>query len=299
MPEWLPVIINPAARRQAAILSTLNQVFIEAGVRWSVEITIAEGDARRIAHRLAQEGATQVAVMGGDGTISEAAAGLAGTQTALGILPGGTGNVLAFEFEIPRNLVEAARLVAGPHRVRTVDMGEIETPGEQRKFLLRAGAGLEALVVRRAPRHLKDRFGLFAYGLAGLQALVETRPVNYHLELDGMPVDLEGILCTVANAGHLGVLPNLSMKPTVSLEDGLLDVMVMSRVDLENMIALLSGRLSPAEAPTSLHHWQVRRATIASDPPQNTQVDGDSLGTTPLRVCSLPGVLHVIAPEKA
>lgn len=51
MPEWLPVIINPIARRQMAILSTLNQVFLEAGVRWSMEITIAEGDARRIARQ--------------------------------------------------------------------------------------------------------------------------------------------------------------------------------------------------------------------------------------------------------
>ena len=171
-------------------------------MRWSVEITQEPGDATRLAARLAAQGTPIVAAYGGDGTISEVACGLAGTQTALGLLPGGTANVMAFEFCVPRNLVQAARLLISEHTIRVVDMGDVDG----RKFLLRAGAGLEAAAIGRAPRELKDLFGLLAYGIAGLQALLEISPVTYNLELDGQPAQarwhsLHGRQCR--SPGHL------------------------------------------------------------------------------------------------
>ncbi len=292
MKPWIPVIINPAAGQKTAVLAKLNQVFLAAGVRWSVEITLADGDGTRIARRLAKQGAEIVAVYGGDGTISEAASGLAGTQTALGILPGGTGNVLAFEFGIPRDLPQAAKLLTGEHSVRTVDMGETG----KRKFLLRAGAGLEASTVQRAPRELKDRFGILAYGISGLQALMEMRPVQYELELDGQPVKTQGILCSIANAGHLGVMPWLRLTPPINIEDGLLDVVVLGRLYLEDVIALLSQNIDSRSNIGHWQHWQARQVTVRADPAQATQVDGDHLGTTPLSVQSVPRSLRVIVP---
>lgn len=296
MKRWIPVIVNPVFDQRTAVLPRLNHVFSQAGVRWSVEITQGEGDAMEIARDLAARGAEIVAVMGGDGTISEAAWGLAGTSSALAILPGGTGNVLAFEFGIPRDLTRAARLLVSSHRTRLVDMGEIDSPTGPRKFLLRAGAGLEAQAVQHAPRSLKERLGMFAYGLAGLQALLETRPVHYSLLLDGQPSKVEGVLCTVANAGHLGITPGLSLTPTIDIEDGLLDIIVLSRVELENIVAILTKNIAEPNGVRSLYHWQVRQASIASDPPQSTQVDGDNLGFTPMTVRSVPKAVQVVVP---
>lgn len=297
MTTRIPVIINPAAGQRTAVLADINRVFRPAGIRWSVEITCGEGDATRLASRLAEQGAEIVAVYGGDGTISEVAAGLAGTQTALAILPGGTGNVLTFEFGIPRDLVQAARLLVSPHRVRLVDMGEVDG----RKFLLRAGAGLEAATVQRAPREYKDRFGMLAYAIAALQSLMDTRPVHYTLDLDGQTVETQGILCTVANAGHLGLVQGLSLAPTVTIEDGLLDVIVLQRIDPVTIIALLSNNFDrPVDRPRAslggVLHWQVRQARIQADPPQTTQVDGDNLGLTPIQVRSVPQSLRVLVP---
>ena len=292
MAQSLPVIINPASGARIAVLAELNRVFHNAGVRWSVEITHGMGDATDLAAQLAAQGASVVAVFGGDGTISEVASGLAGTQTALAILPGGTGNVLAFEFGIPRDLSRAARLIVLDHDIRIVDVGQVG----QRKFLLRVGAGLEAHAIRQTTRKLKDQFGLFAYGIAGLQALVESRPVVYRMGLDGQNVEVKGILCTVANASHFGVLPGLTLASPIDIADGLLDVIVLDRIDLQNTIALFSKNLHGPVSLGRLKHWQVRHAVIDSDPTQATQVDGDTLGTTPLSVRSLPGALRVIVP---
>jgi diacylglycerol kinase (ATP) len=297
MTSRIPVIINPASGQKKAVLADINRVFQPAGIRWSVEITQNEGDATHLATRLAEQGNEIVAVYGGDGTISEVACGLAGTQAALAILPGGTGNVLTFEFGIPRDLLQAARLLVSPHRIRLVDMGEVDG----RKFLLRAGAGLEAVTVQRAPREFKDRFGLLAYAVAALQSLMEVRPVHYMLELDGQTIETQGILCTVANAGHLGLVQGLSLAPSVSLEDGLLDVIVMNSIDPLTIIALLSSNIDrPTDSGKSslggVQHWQVQQARIQADPPQTTQVDGDNLGLTPIHVRSVPRSLRVIVP---
>src|SRR5512139_155149 len=216
MADILPVIINPAAGARIAVLAELNRAFQAAGVRWSVEVTHGQGDATELAAQLAAKGAKIVAVYGGDGTISEVASGLAGTSTALGILPGGTGNVLAMEFGIPRDLIRAARLLVSEHEIRVVDVGEVGT----RRFLLRVGTGLEALAVKQTSRKLKDQFGLVAYGIAGLQALVESRPVMYRMILDGMYVEVRGVLCTVANASHFGLLPGLTLASPIDITDG-------------------------------------------------------------------------------
>jgi diacylglycerol kinase (ATP) len=290
--SWIPVIINPSAGRKTAVLAELNQVFRSAGVRWSVEITQAKNDGIRLARQLVEQGADIVAVYGGDGTISEVATGLAGTGTALAIIPGGTGNMVAYEFGIPQDFVAAARLAVSEHGIRLVDLGE----AGNRSFLLRVGVGLEAAAIERTPRELKDRFGLLAYGIGGLQALIETRPMDYVLELDGRIHETQGVLCTVANSGHLG-LPGLRLSPKIDIEDGLLDVLVFRRVDLNLIAQFISDNVGGTLNMGNLQHWQVTQARIEVDPRQSVQVDGDYLGMTPVEIHSRPRSLHVVVPR--
>jgi YegS/Rv2252/BmrU family lipid kinase len=290
--NWIPVIINPSAGRKTAVLAELNQVFRSTDIRWSVEITQEEWDGVRIAEQLVEKGAHIVAVYGGDGTISEVATGLAGTQTALAILPGGTGNVLAYEFGVPQDFVEATKLLVSEHTIRSVDIGVIGN----RKFLLRAGVGFEAMAVERTPRELKDRFGLLAYGIGGLQALIESQPVSYTLDLDGETQIAHGVVCSVANSGHLGV-PGLRLSPKVDTQDGLLDVFVLKRVDLKLLVQIISENLADSLGLRDVQHWQVKQVKILSDPPQTVQVDGDNLGMTPVEIRCLPRSLHIVVPK--
>jgi YegS/Rv2252/BmrU family lipid kinase len=291
MVEWIPVIVNPAAGQRATGLKKLDQVFQAAGVHWSVDVTQGEGDAFRLAQQAADQGAEIVAVYGGDGTVSEAATALASRDTALAILPGGTGNVLAYEFNTPRDYLKAARLLTGEHQIRVVDLGQVGN----RKFLIRAGVGLESLVIERTQQELKARFGMLAYSIAGLQALTKVRPVTYQLELDGEKTEARGLLCTVANSGHLG-LPGLSLSPTVNMDDGLLDVIVLRKIDIDTLITLLMQTVTSTRSLGNLQHWQVRHARVAVEPAQSVQVDGDHVGQSPLEVTCLPNSLKVVVP---
>ena len=291
MVDWIPVIVNPAAGQRAPALDGLEQVFQAADKRWTVETTQGEGDAFRLAQGAADQGAEIVAVYGGDGTVSEAATALAGRDAALAILPGGTGNVLTYEFHVPRDIVQAARLLTGEHGIRVVDLGEMG----KRKFLIRAGVGLESLVIERTQRELKARYGMLAYGIAGVQALTKVRPLTYQLDLDGVKSEARGLLCTVANSGHLG-LPGLSLSPTVNMEDGLLDVIVLRKIDIDTLITLLKQTVTSTRSLGKLQHWQVKRARIEVEPPQGVQVDGDNLGKSPLEVSCLPDSLKVVVP---
>ena len=290
--DWIPVIINPAAGRRAPVLAELNQVFRSAGVRWSVELTQSEGDGIRLARQLVEQGAEIVAVYGGDGTMSEVATGLADTGTAMAILPGGTGNVLTYEFGIPQDLMAAARLAVQKHDIRIVDLGEVG----DRKFLIRAGVGLEVAAIDRTTRELKDRFGLLAYGIGSLQALLETRPMDCLLELDGEIHETQGVVCTVANAGAWG-WPGLRLSPRIDIEDGLLDVFVFRRVDLKLIAQFISDNVGGTLSLGDLQHWQVKRVRIEVDPPQAVQVDGDQMGMTPVELRSRPQSLRVVVPK--
>jgi diacylglycerol kinase family enzyme len=120
--------------------------------------------------------------------------------------------------------------------------------------------------------------------------------MNYRMNLDGEAVEAMGVLCTVANAAHLG-LPNLSLSPVVDMGDGYLDVIVLRRIDIEILIALLNKTASTWDSLNKLQHWRIRHATIDVHPPQTVQVDGDNLGTTPIEVVCLSGVLKVVVPS--
>ena len=94
------------------MLNVLNTVFREAGIDWDVFITKDAGDAERLAREAAEAGVDAVVVYGGDGTVTEAAAGLVGTEVPLAILPGGTANAIALALGIPTDLEAAAALLA-------------------------------------------------------------------------------------------------------------------------------------------------------------------------------------------
>jgi YegS/Rv2252/BmrU family lipid kinase len=288
---WIPVIVNPAAGQKVPVLKELNNVFYPAGIRWGVEITLGEGDAYQRALELAEQGAETIAVYGGDGTISEVATALAGTDTALAILPGGTGNVLVGEFHISRDFIQAAKMLTGEYQVKVIDLGQAYS----RKFLLRAGVGFESLVIEKTQNRLKDRFGLLAYGLAGLQALRETHQSHYYLNLDGNQIEVDGLLCTVANSGTLGI-PGFRLSPAVNLEDGLLDVIVVQKINVNVLISHLQNNVTDYRDLGEIQHWQVNSARIEVDPPQTVQVDGDIIGSTPVEAVCIPQCLKVIVP---
>ena len=290
MKTRIHVVINPASGQPQPILHTLNSVFHPLGIDWEVFITKESGDAERFARQAAVSGVDVVAAYGGDGTVMEAARGLAGSQTPLAILPGGTANLMSVELGVPKNLALAAAIAADPNsRVRVVDAGLF---GGQTHFLLRVGLGFAARKVEIADRDLKDRYGVMAYSIGALKALTDTEPANYRLTLDGQSYETKGFSVLVDNAGNIG-FAGMGLK-SILVDDGLLDVIVVRDTRIRTWIAVGSGLGGAKLNPEYIRHWQAREITIEADPPQSVQMDGELAGQTPVSIRVVPGWVGIL-----
>jgi len=164
------LIYNPTAgrRRHAQVLDAILAILRRGGFAVEPAPTSRAGEATLLARGLAASGCEAVFSFGGDGTAREVAAGLLGSPAALGFLPGGTANVLALGFGLPRDpLRAAAALCAAP--VRDFDVGSAEGAGGSAPFLMMVSAGLDAAVLAALDLRLKHRFGKGAFLWQGLR----------------------------------------------------------------------------------------------------------------------------------
>ena len=183
------LISNPKTGRYVSKRKTIQELAADLsalGVDVELKLTTGPGDAAELAARAANNGSTDVIVAGGDGTINEAIQGIVGTNARLGILPRGTANVLARELGLPMDVDEALKIAAQGHS-RRIHFGVAinETTNARRHFVLMAGIGLDASVVRRVHPGLKKRFGRGAFWLSGLSHLATWHPQKFTLEIDG------------------------------------------------------------------------------------------------------------------
>lgn len=294
MSKRIHVVVNPAAGQPEPVLHILNSVFRPTSVEWDVSVTREFGDATRQSREAAESGADIVVAYGGDGTVMEVANGLVGTGVALGVVPGGTGNVLSIELDIPQNSEEAARLlVSADAQIRKVDLGQ----SAEKSFLLRAYVGFDAQRIELTTRDMRDRYGKMAYLIAALKAIPQSKAIRYALTLDDKDVECEGFTCIVQNAGNMGV-PGISLVPSVSISDGLLDVIVIHGLDPLSLASALGSIADAPLDPDRFHHWQAREVTIATDSPKTVIGDGEAWGETPVTMTVLHGAMQVIVPPE-
>jgi diacylglycerol kinase (ATP) len=288
------VIINPASGQDKPMLSTLNSVFGPEGIHWDVSITKAAGDAMQFAREAAQSGADAVAVYGGDGTVTEAAAGLAGTDVPMAILPGGTANAIAVVLGIPTALEAAVRLIAdSDSTVRTVDMGE----AGDKHFLIGVGVGIPGEWAASADREAKDRLGMLAYAVSSIKAVANAAMVRYRLTVDGQTLEREGVTCVIANAGNIGI-PGFNLAPMIDMTDGLLDVLVIRNANVPAIVSLAASVVRQDETTAPFDHWQAREIEVIAEPDQPAQADGEVLEPGPICARVLPAAVRFIVPAE-
>ncbi|MCZ2095367.1 MAG: NAD(+)/NADH kinase [Anaerolineae bacterium] len=289
--ERVHVIINPASGAEVPVLKPMNTAFSELGLDWDVTITKGPGDAERSARAAAENGVDVVAVYGGDGTVLDAACGLVGSGVPMLILPGGTANVVSMELGIPRDLTGALALLApGASRLRRVDMGRT---GDHYFFHL--GMGLEGEMIKAATREEKDKSGLRAYLGAVLRNLRSLPPVRYHLMLDGKQIEVEGVNLMITNFGSLGV-GGLSLSKDIDMSDGLMDVLVIHKVDFKSVVEAATGALTQGEVGQPLSQWQAREVVVIADPPQTMTRDGEVFEGREIRAEVVPHAVRIVVP---
>jgi diacylglycerol kinase (ATP) len=177
--------------------------------------------APRYARRAAAKGADVVFVWGGDGTVQRCVDAVAGTGTAVAILPAGTANLLAANLNVPHDLAEA--VLVGLHgERRRLDTGWVN--GE--RFAVMAGAGFDARMIADADRGAKDRLGRAAYIVTGIRNL-RARPVRATIQVDGKRFFKGKISCVLAaNVGQ--ILGGVEAFPQARPDDGRLELGVVT-----------------------------------------------------------------------
>ena len=287
-----PTRLEPGTRELVETICT--------GLGWAEPLwleTTVEDPGTGQAKLAVERGADVVLACGGDGTVRAVAQALAGTRVAMGLVPAGTGNLLARTLGTPDGIVEATR-VALTGDDRKIDVGRVSVDGgDERVFLVMAGTGFDATIMESTPEALKMKVGPLAYVISGLRAL-RGRSMRVSLTLDeGPPMRRRTRTVLVGNSGTL--LGGLVLMPKALLDDGILDVVSIAPNSIAGWIAVLGRVLSKrSRGHERVEHWQARSIVIQNDSPQPTQLDGDPVGDArELRIHVAPGAVVVRVPD--
>jgi diacylglycerol kinase (ATP) len=292
------LVYNPFAgylQRRPRVFADAVAILRGAGHRVTLAPTAGPCDATAIARRAVEAGADLILVAGGDGTINEAMNGMVGSQTPLAVLPAGTANVLAMELRLGGNVRRAAGMLARmtPRRIAVGRLaGSNET--EARHFLLMAGAGLDALLVRQVDVGMKRWAGKGAYWWSAVSMLSQTL-VEFEAVVEGRRYPCGFALASrVRNyGGHLAIARG------ASLLDDVFEVVLFEGARALMYSKYLAGsfldRLRAMRGVTILRARDVRfEAPAGAD--VHAQIDGEYAGSLPAAVEIVPGALTLLTP---
>ncbi len=290
------LIANPAARRTGRLVERAKSAFATVGVRCDVRLTQHPRHAAELCAEHAKN-YDAVFVLGGDGTAMEAAGSLAGTSHPLGVLAGGTGNLLARALGIPLDVGKAVpALVSGEQLA--IDLGRLTTG---HRFAIAAGVGIDASMVAETPDWLKRRLGVLAYTIvasrAALRAVFRQDFFHARITVDGEVHEATAAAVMVANFG--AVLSNrLTFGPGIRFDDGVLDVCVYSPRNLWDALRIFWRILRKRFASDrAMLYRSGRHIRVETTPPLRYQADGELLETTPFELEVEPRALRLLVPR--
>lgn len=287
------LILNPMSRRavSAAHLKKIERALTEKGFSLETCAASKPGEAREQAAG-AKDGSFQMVICaGGDGTIHEAINGIAGSDLILGILPMGTGNVLAWEMNIPLDLQKACEVLSAG-RVRTIDLG-LTSVGSY--FSCMAGVGLDAQVVREVDPAMKGFLGMIAYPLTAVRTVLRYGLPELAITIDGKEPPLAGYSVVICNSRRYG--GRFMLCPHAVIDDGWLDVCILQEHHASAIIRSgLSVVLNHHEGVEGFTFHRGRSVHVSANRSVPVQSDGDIIGTTPIDFSIAPQSLRVIAP---
>ena len=291
----------------------------------TIEETTRPKEATEIAQCAVERGADIVVAAGGDGTVSEVAAGLIDSTAVLGVLPLGTTNSWAIQMGIPalspllpstgiakivadieerteipvpvnyyrKVLLDAAKVLA-ERNVVSVDMGDVSG----RRFLMWAGIGLDAQILGSVPAAEKAALGSWAYWIRALGAIGKSCGTDIKFRFDGVEKVINSPLIVVSNIQLYGGVMAIGAKAQVN--DGLLDVCIFKGDGFftfaQHAINIFSGQHL---TDPKTEYYQCREVIIEPECPLPVHVDGESCTQTPVTIRALPSALKTIVPKSA
>ncbi len=286
-------VVAHSGKQMGGGLAQLRETLAREGVPDPLWYEIAKGgQAPLCAQKALDEGAELLLVWGGDGTVQRCINVIAGTDTALGILPAGTANLLARNLDIPQDIDQAVQIAFHGARQR-LDTATVN--GEH--FAVMAGAGLDALMIDDADAGLKDRFGRAAYLWTGSRNL-DASPVKATVKVEGRPFYRGVVTCVlVGNLSKIGA--GVELFDGSRADDGMLEFGVVSAKSRVQWVRTM-GRvvLGRAENSPFVTTGRGRTIQVTFDKPTQYELDGGARkATKKLKIKVRPGSVEVRVPQ--
>ena len=306
------IICNPVAGTRSCTEDVQIAARFLVAQGWeiaSVEETRGSGDATTFARKAVAEGCDAVFVAGGDGTLAETVDGLVNTETVLGVLPGGTGNVFARQLNLPvpgglhpRPITESMRLLLAG-QVRRVDVGRITPRGAEapaRHFICWGSVGFDAQVNRAVDEasDRKKRLGPAAWFITSFLTLRDFAGTSAVVRIDGHRVSRRMVMLTANNIQHYGIV--FRMAQNAVMDDGFLDIYCFQGSSPFRTLAhVINVLISQHIQDPKVDIYRARRVEIRTYRPLPVQVDGDYIGNTPIVMEVVPRALNLMVPPNA
>ena len=287
-------IANPISgtHDKRPIIESLPQYLPAEQFEWEVAWTDHRGHAAELAQQASKDGFDVCAAIGGDGTVNEVARSLCHTQTALAIIPMGSGNGLARHIQIPMNSDKALEVLARCD-IKALDYGLInDTP-----FFCTCGMGFDAFISEKFANSGKR--GLLTYIENTLKGGLSYEPDTYELELDGQKEHYKAFLIACGNASQYG--NNFYITPQASMSDGLLDVTIMEPFNVIEAPQIVMQMLNKTlDTNSRIRTFQCHSLHVHRSQPGVIHFDGEpSEAGTDIDIRLVPKGLRVVVNESA
>ncbi len=315
------VVYNPIKVELDDVRAAVQEAETAAGwgeTRWYE--TSVDDPGEGVTKKALKEGASIVMAAGGDGTVRAVAESLRGTGVPIGLLPSGTGTLLARNLDLDLAHLPGSVVSAFTGKDRAIDLGvlEAELPDgkrERRVFVVMAGLGLDARMIANTNDDLKKKVGWLAYVDAIARSLRGHNRVRLRYKLDDKPV--RAMRVNTILVGNAGSLPaNILLLPEAAVDDGIFDIVAMRpegffgwvqiwvKIVWENGVLRRSavGRklMSMTREVRTLRYMKGKRLAIRLERPEEYELDGDAYGKAiAIRTWVDPGALLVRIPQEA
>jgi len=284
-------------RRIASAVRETRKRLEAAG--WTVDSAVVakKKTLRRRASAAARDGADIVVAVGGDGAVLQVVNALAGGNTTLGIVPKGTGNLLAGNLRVPTSMDKAIAVLLAGH-TRRIDLGRVQVGGKERDFAVACGIGFDAVVMDGTAQTQKRRWGKLAYVATAVREGRKVQDVTFEVKVDGRTETMTAAQVFVANFGRIGSL--IEPRRRVIPDDGLFDVIIVKASGPVDGLRAGLEALRQAELGESgggrVMRLRGTKVAVSAHPRQLVETDGSIVGRTPVTANIRPEALTVLVP---
>ena len=293
---YIHFIINPISGNGKHDLteSFLKKHFPDDRYLIETDFTGYRGHAKELARLAVSLKADFVVACGGDGTINEVASCLIGTNSILGIIPVGSGNGLASNLQIPRDIMKAISIIK-KGKTSYIDAGKVNN----NYFFSNTGFGIDAMIIKKYEESGKRT--LPGYIRASLSSSFDFRPAKALLTFNGQSRTVDPFLLFISNSNEMGY--NMSLTPKASLNDGFLDLVIIPKLSFPEKLSLGYYVITNAiHKFRKAEHHRIKSITIELPDTifTNAQIDGESLNlkTNVLEVSVHEKSLRVLVPAQ-